>query len=112
MICALAFGSLASIAEAGGVMLGDTTIASVAVNGGADTANPGTTCIQVTSPVSASCTAGYVAIPNNNKQLIGAALLNKTTGGKINLYYDDAVGTQHCPGFVFTSCSVNSIQSK
>lgn len=88
------------------------TVAEVYVNGGADTVNPGTTCLRVSVPVSAACTAGVLAIPNNNKQLFAAALTAKATGSKIWLYYDDNAGSLHCPGAVFTPCSVISISLK
>lgn len=90
----------------------ETTIAAVTVNGGTDTVNAGTTCIRVTNTLSSTCTAGYVAIPNNNKSLVAAALLNKATASKVWLYYDDAAGSNHCPGRVFTPCSIISIESK
>ena len=112
LICALAYAGQADIAEAGSQILWDTTISTVAVNGGTDSTNSGTTCIQVTSTASTACINGFIAIQNNNKQLIASALLNKTIAGKVNLYYEDAVGWHHCPGFVFTPCSVISIQSK
>jgi hypothetical protein len=89
------------------------TITTVSVNGGADTRNPGTTCIRVSSAVSPACTAGFVAIPNNNRELIAAALLNKVTGSQVWLYYhEDAANRRHCPGQVLTPCSVISIESK
>jgi hypothetical protein len=87
------------------------SISSVVVNGGADTANPGVTCIRVTTPVSALCTNNLLAIPNNNKQLVAAALLSKSTGSMVWVYYDDA-SPSHCPGQAFTPCSVISIESK
>jgi len=90
----------------------DTSIASVMVNGGADTVNPGTTCIQITSGLPAACAGGFVAIPNNNRQLVATALLSKTNGQRVWLYFDDATGSNHCPGLVFTPCSVISIGSK
>lgn len=84
-------------------------IESVAVNGGIDAANSGTTCIRLNVPVVASCTNGYIAIRNNNKHLVSSALLAKTTGANATVYYDDA-GSFHCPGFVYTSCSVSTIE--
>jgi hypothetical protein len=102
--CALS----ASLAMAGQVTL-DTTIVSVAVNGGADVANQGTTCLRVSDPVAASCPGGFVAIPNNNKLLISTALMSKATASKVWLYYLDDGTSQHCPGLVFTPCSVISI---
>lgn len=107
ILCAFAPHSTAA-----GLVLADAAISAVAVNGGQDTPNPGTTCIQLNPAVSAACTGGYVAILNNNKQLIAAALLSKATASKVDLYYSDATGSNHCPGFVFTPCVVISIQSK
>jgi len=111
LILWMALTSLTSTAFAGQI-ISETTIATVAVNGGSDSPNIGTTCVQVTSPVSAACTGGYVAILNNNKQLIAAALLNKATASKIMFYYEEASGSNHCPGIVYTPCVVNSIQSR
>ena len=104
--------SCAGTAFAANQNVGDTTVAAVAVNGGTDTANPGTTCVRIAAPVSASCAASYVAIPNNNRNLIAAALLAKTSGAKVWFYYEDATATQHCPGRVFTPCTVISIETK
>lgn len=104
--------SATSAAFADGRMVDDTTIASVAVNGGSDTQNPGTTCLRISSPVVAACTGTFVAIPNNNRQLIAAALASKASGSKVLLYYDDSGSPYHCPGHVFTPCSVISIETK
>jgi hypothetical protein len=90
----------------------ETTIAQVNVNGGADTTNVGTTCVKVVAIVSAACTSGWVAIPNNNKLLIGAALQAKATGAPVSFFYDDAATSSHCPGQAFTPCSVISISVK
>jgi len=87
----------------------ETTITAVSVNGGSDSANPGTSCVRIANPVVAACTGGVVAIQNNNKQLIAAALQAKATGSKVWFYYSDA-GNFHCPGLVFTPCSVISIE--
>ena len=106
--------SLANLqsAWAAAQILDDVTLSGLFVNGGADTTNPGTTCIKLSLPVHAACNGGYVAIQNNNKQLIAAALQAKATASKIWLYYDEAGGSFHCPALVFTPCSVNSIQLK
>lgn len=85
-------------------------VSTVAVNGGQDTTSPGTTCIKVSVPLVAACPGGWVAIQNNNKQLIAAALAAKTTSSKVAFMYDDAAGPFHCPGRVFTPCSVNTIE--
>jgi hypothetical protein len=90
----------------------DTAIDVVAVNGGTDATNSGTTCVRITNPVSARCPAGYIAIQNNNKQLIAAAMQAKATGSRIAFYYEDNVGSFHCPGRTHTACSVISIELK
>ena len=105
--CAL----FAGIAVAGQVTL-ETTIVAVAVNGGSDVVNQGTTCLRVSDPVAASCPSGFVAIPNNNKLLISTALMSKATASKVWLYYLDDGTSQHCPGLVFTPCNAISIMAK
>lgn len=89
-------------------------ITQVAVTGGVDTTNPGTTCVKISVPLPTACVAGWVAIQNNNKQLIAAAHLNKVTGNPVFFYYDEATTTPnfHCPARAFTQCSVVSIESK
>jgi hypothetical protein len=89
-----------------------TTIDVVAVNGGADTVNPGTSCIKIAGPVSGACTGGWIAIPNNNKQLLTSALVNKAAGGSVAIYYDDATASNHCPWLAFTPCSLTTIYGK
>lgn len=84
----------------------------VAVNGGTDSPNQGTTCIKVSATLPAACAGQFVAIKNNNKELISAALHAKATGRDIWLYYDPNAGSNHCPGQVFTPCAVNSIGLK
>lgn len=116
-LCAFAVATSISLfaaqpAFATSFMLADVGIASVMVHGGADTTNPGTTCIKVSVPVAAACLGGWVAINNNNKLLISASMQAKATGGKGAFYYDDAAGSFHCPGNVFTPCSVISIELK
>jgi len=105
--CILGFGQFA---HASGVYtLEDAQITSLAVNGGADTVNPGTSCIRVSAPVASTSSNGYVAIPNNNKQLLSAAFQAKAAGNKLWLYYADT-GNFHCPGRVFTPCGAISIE--
>ena len=93
-------------------ILDGVLISSVSLNGGIDTTNPGTTCVRILTPVLAACPSGYVAIQNNNKQLIAAALQAKATSSSVWFYYDDAGASFHCPGKVFTPCSVVSIELK
>ena len=104
--------SMAGFSFAAAVVVDNTTISAVVVNGGADTSNPGTTCIQITNPVSPACSGGYIAIRNNNQHLLSAAMSNKTTGSRVRLMYVDAGTSNHCPFLVFTPCSVESIESK
>jgi len=86
-----------------------TKIVEVAFNGGVDTVNPGTACLKTADAVSATCTGGYIAIPNNNNQLLVAAAQAKVTGSNVWVYYSDAGDSYHCPGLVFTPCSIISI---
>lgn len=113
--CLAALGVLAGVGPAlGGTteVLYNTVMSQVVVNGGLDTANPGTSCIVVGTQVSSACPASRVAIPNNNKQLLAAALQAKATGGRVWLYYaiqSDEKPKFHCPGQVLTPCAVISI---
>jgi hypothetical protein len=88
----------------------DGIVTTIAVSGGADTINPGTTCVKLDVGVSASCAAGYVAIPNNNSKLVNAALAAKATNRPVTIAYgitDNA--DQHCPYLAFTRCVAVSI---
>ena len=100
------------VALGAGVFINDTTVVIVAAHGGTDTSNPGTACMQVATAPVAACVGGWVAIPNNNKQLVSAALVAKATGARVTLYYDDAGSTQHCPGLAFTPCAAISLMVK
>lgn len=91
-------------------------IAEVAVSGGTDTANPGTTCITLIvpttpNPVASTC-LGWIAIPNNNTKLVNAALLAKASASTVSVYYVADGASQHCPNRVFTPCAVISIVVK
>lgn len=105
-------GALSASTAVAGMVTVETTITAVAVNGAGDVANGGTTCVLVADPVASACVSGYVAIPNNNKLLIATALMSKSTASKVWFYYADEGSSQHCPGLVFTPCSVISIMSK
>ena len=99
--------SLASVfpplpAQAANPSADNTMITQVAINGGTDTVNAGTTCLQISSPVSAACTSGFIAINKNNKELVSAALAARVASRPVWMYYDDANGPFHCPGLVFT----------
>ena len=97
-------------AQAAGRTVVDALLSDLAATGGADTSNPGTSCFLVSTPVSAACTAGYLAIPNNNSRLLAVALMAKASGTRVRVYYEDAsTTTQHCPGMVVTPCAVISI---
>lgn len=107
-IIAVALATAASLA-AHAEEIYDASIASVNVNGGTDTSNPGTTCITLAVSLPAQCTGGYVAIPNNNRLLVATALQAKAAGSKVWFYYS-TTGSHHCPGKVFTPCGVISIE--
>ena len=79
---------------------------------GGDSPNSGTSCIQISDAVSAACNSGFLAIINNNKELLTAAFLAKSVSSNVWLTYDDDAGLQHCPDKVFTSCSVSTIGLK
>lgn len=86
-------------------------ISLVMVNGGTDTLNPGTSCIQIDPPAS-ECTGGYIYIPNNNKQLLGAAISANTSKARSYVQFVSDAQSGHCPGQVFTNCSLNSLGIK
>jgi hypothetical protein len=92
-------------------VIDNVTITQVHVNGAADTKNPGTTCINISAVLPGICTGAFIAIPNNNSELISAALTAKVSSSNTRVYYDDT-GSYHCPGAVFTPCSVISIAIK
>jgi hypothetical protein len=111
-VVGIALWAASTLALGAAAFVSDTTVAMVAAHGGTDTSNPGTACIQFATTPAAACVGGWVALPNNNKQLIAAALMAKATGARVMLYYDDAVSTQHCPGLAFTPCAVISLVVK
>jgi hypothetical protein len=91
----------------------NVTITYLSVNGAADTLNPGTTCMAVSAPVSSACPGGWIAIQNNNKQLLAAAFLANATKSQLKLTYQDFPGGSfHCPFLTFTPCSAESILLK
>jgi len=86
------------------------SVTEVMVNGGADTTNPGVTCIRFSIQGLGNCSSSWVGIPNNNRSLLSAALLAKSTNAAVNVYYTyDVTPALHCPGQVNTPCSLNSI---
>ena len=93
------------------ISIDDATVSLVMVNGGSDSLNSGTTCIQ-TTPAADACTGGYIYIPNNNKQLLAAALTANASRAKVYLQYASDGPSGHCPGQVFTTCSLNSLGVK
>ena len=94
------------LVNAADVIVDDARVTEVAVSGGADTANPGVTCIRITPAPAPQCTNGWIAIMNNNKPLLSTALLAKTTGAKFRIHLDNASSSQHCPWEAFTPCTV------
>lgn len=105
------FGALllSSISLGEGLVVDNIKIEFVMVNGGSDSPNIGTTCIKVSATLPETCAGQFVAIKNNNKALLSAALHAKATGSNIWFYYETDAGSNHCPGQVFTPCAVNSI---
>lgn len=91
------------------VVVDGKKITFVAVNGGADSSNPGTSCFLLSGGVSEKCAGGYIAIRNNNSQLISSVLQAKATGADVWVYYEDSSPVQHCPGIVFTTCAAISV---
>jgi len=109
-LLACAFPTLAGVADI--LAIDGTTISLVHVNGGSDTSNPGTTCIQVATGTDAACAAALIAIPNNNKPLLTTVLMAKTLGLNVRVDYDRAAALQHCPNWAFTPCSLVNVQLK
>ncbi len=107
----LILGAIMATADgvAGNQIVDGTMIDVVLINGGADTTNPGTSCLKISAAVSQACPSGVIAIGNNNKQLLAAALQAKASASPVWFYYDDGAGSFHCPGWAYTPCSVVSI---
>ncbi|CCN49415.1 exported hypothetical protein [Vibrio nigripulchritudo MADA3029] len=109
----LVLSALVSLSAVAEMRVSDNTrVVFVAVNGGSDSHNSGTSCIKVSNVVSSSCESGFIAIPNNNKALLSAALQAKATNVDVWVNYNNASVRQHCPGLVFTHCTVSSIALK
>jgi hypothetical protein len=90
--------------------LAEGIVTHVAVTGGVDTINPGTTCVKLDFTVSASCNVGYIAIPKNNATLINALLTAKAANRPISIWYGITDTTdQHCPQLAFTRCVAISV---
>ena len=89
--------------------LAPVKIVEVAVNGGGDVSNPGTTCMKLDVAVQPACAGGWIAIKNNNGKLINAALQAKALANNVSVYYESDAPTQHCPNRVLTPCAVMSI---
>ena len=91
----------------------ESPIATLQVNGGSDTSNPGTTCLQVAAALdTTACAGNWIAIQNNNKPLLAAALQAKALGTTVLIHFDAQGPVQHCPYQVFTTCSAVNIQLK
>ena len=87
----------------------NATVSFVAINGGSDTLNPGTSCIQIQPAADAACTGGLIYIPNNNKQLLSTALAANSSKARTWVYYVTDAAAGHCPGQAFTPCSLISL---
>ena len=87
-------------------------IGAIILNGGSDAPNSGVTCFKIEVAVSAACPSGYIAVPNNNSQLIAALLSSKAIGQEVRVNYSDSEDSRehgHCPGLAFTPCVLNSV---
>lgn len=92
-------------------IINETTIENVVINGGQDSPNAGTSCIKLAAPISAAC-SGYLAIRNNNKELISAVLTAKSSNAKVWVSYYNQQPSLHCPDVVVTTCALSSIMLK
>ena len=110
VLCALQFAAGFNQAMAANSIVNNALLLNVSVNGGADTANPGTTCFRIDLSAPAACASGVIAIQNNNKQLLAGVLLAKSTGVRVHLYIETASSSQHCPWQVFTTCTLTNIE--
>jgi hypothetical protein len=110
MTLALGLGFAALATSSTRYFVVEAQIQEVAVNGGADSFNPGTSCLLL-SPDTAppSCTGRWLYIPNNNRHLLAAAIAAKASGGSSLIYVDTQAPDGHCPGRVFTNCQAGSI---
>jgi hypothetical protein len=111
LLCALSVFFSLSAAAYNWLSYDNVTIGTVLVNGGTDSINSGTTCIQ-TSPEATACSGGFIYIPNNNKQLLAAALLANSTKAKVYLQYVSDGASGHCPGAAITNCALSSLGVK
>lgn len=89
---------------------GPVKISRLMVNGGSNSLNSGTSCMQLTPAANAACAGGWVAIPNNDRSLLAAAMQAKAMNASIDLDYEtQAPADLHCPYQVFTRCSLQNI---
>jgi hypothetical protein len=93
------------------LIVSETTIENVVINGGQDSPNVGTSCIKLATPISATCSE-YLAIRNNNKELISAVLTAKASNAKVWVSYYTQQPSLHCPDIAVTTCALSSIMLK
>lgn len=113
-VCFVGIALVPTSGQADQFMTDDATLTHVVTNGGTDSANAGTSCIRLSIAVSSACPNGWIAIKDNNRQLLSTALAAKASASVVWLYYDTnwAGASFHCPGLTFTPCSVISIAMK
>lgn len=113
-VCYVSVALIPMNGHADQLMTDDATLTHVVTNGGTDSANAGTSCVRLSVAVSSVCPNGWIAIKDNNKQLLSTALAAKASASVVWLYYDTNWGgaSFHCPGLTFTPCSVISIAMK
>lgn len=102
----------ASAASAANLVVDDVAVSLLVVNGGADATNVGTSCFQISVAPSSACTGGWIAVRNNNRQLLATLLQAKGAAARTMLWYNDAAGSNHCPWLAFTPCVLDSVALK
>jgi uncharacterized membrane-anchored protein len=80
-----------TVALAATTTVNDIKITEVYVNGGADVKKPGTTCIKLSAGAPAAFSSGFIAIPNNNADLLSAAMTAKVSKGNAQFGVDSYI---------------------
>ena len=94
------------------VIVDSTTITSLAVNGGEDATVTGVSCVKYSGSNNNGCEKGWLAIDNNNSELISAALAAKMANSDVKIYYSDQQPSLKCPAIINTTCRLDTIVIK
>ena len=87
----------------------DTKIDKVAINGGSDSPVAGVSCFRMKQKASDRCGNGWIAIPNNNKELLNAIFDSKVNRYDVRVIYYDEQPQLKCPSIVYTNCQLESV---